>query len=218
MNNFTLILGDCLEKMKDIPDGSVDCVITDIPYGEVSREDSGLRSLDKGRADFVGFDLEEMVSHCIRVSTQSIYIFCGINQISPLRIALSNLSTRLCIWEKTNPSVMNGEKLWMSGIECCLYAKKPNGVFNEFCKNCVWRYKTEPSKSHPTQKPVELMEYLIRSSSNEGMTILDPFMGSGSTGVACVRTNRHFIGIELDEGYFNMAKERIENAQLPMFP
>ena len=65
---------------------------------------------------------------------------------------------------------------------------------------------------HPTQKPVQLLEYLIRTYTNEGETVLDFTMGSGSTGVACVNTNRHFIGIELDEGYFNTAKKRIEEA------
>ena len=68
------------------------------------------------------------------------------------------------------------------------------------------------SRLHPTQKPVELLEYLIRTYTNEGETVLDFTMGSGSTGVACVNTNRNFIGIELDEGYFNIAKKRIEEA------
>ena len=67
--------------------------------------------------------------------------------------------------------------------------------------------------SHPTQKPVDLLEYLIRTYTNEGETVLDFTMGSGSTGVACVNTNRNFIGIELDEWYFNIAKERIEKAE-----
>lgn len=65
---------------------------------------------------------------------------------------------------------------------------------------------------HPTQKPVELLEYLIKTYTNEGETVLDNCMGSGSTGVACINTNRNFIGIELDEGYFNIAKDRIEKA------
>ena len=64
---------------------------------------------------------------------------------------------------------------------------------------------------HPTQKPVELLEYLIKTYTNEGETVLDNCMGSGSTGIACINTNRNFIGIELDEKYFNIAKERIEN-------
>ena len=75
-------------------------------------------------------------------------------------------------------------------------------------------YKGDDKKNgflHPTQKPVALLEYLIRTYTNEGETVLDFTMGSGSTGVACVNTGRKFIGIELDKGYFDIAKERIEN-------
>ena len=88
-------------------------------------------------------------------------------------------------------------------------------------KGCTDKYPTSifrfskphPSKAvHPTQKPVALLEYLIKTYTNEGETVLDNCMGSGSTGVACVNTNRNFIGIELDENYFNIAKERIEEA------
>ena len=71
---------------------------------------------------------------------------------------------------------------------------------------------SKDKRYHPTQKPSELVEMLIKEYSKEGDTILDCFMGSGTTGVACVNTNRHFIGIELDEGYFNIAKKRIEEA------
>ena len=74
----------------------------------------------------------------------------------------------------------------------------------------ILEFKSDTAKNHPTQKPVGLMEYLIKTYTNEGETVLDFTMGSGSTGVACVNTNRRFIGIELDQTYFNTAKERIE--------
>ena len=80
-------------------------------------------------------------------------------------------------------------------------------------KSNVLEYKKDNDGYHPTQKPVALLEDLIQTYSNEGNTVLDFTMGSGSTGVACVNTNRNFIGIELDMGYFNVAKERIEKAQ-----
>lgn len=73
--------------------------------------------------------------------------------------------------------------------------------------------KVRKGALHPTQKPVELLEYLIKTYTNENETVLDNCMGSGSTGVACINTNRNFIGIELEEKYFNIAKERIENAK-----
>ena len=95
--------------------------------------------------------------------------------------------------------------------------EKYPAVFNlwqgDKSKSNVLEYKKDNDGYHPTQKPVALLEDLIQTYSNEGETVLDFTMGSGSTGVACVNTNRNFIGIELDDGYFNIAKKRIEEAQ-----
>ena len=208
-----LLQGDCLELMKDIPDGSIDLVLTDIPYGEVNRKSNGLRNLDKGKADIVTFDIKQLTEMLCDKTKGSIYMFCGTEQVSAIRATMveKGLSTRLCIWEKTNPSPMNGQVIWLSGIECCVYGKKKKATFNEHCKNTVFRFPTVKGKLHPTQKPIDLMKYLIEVSSNENDIVLDPFMGSGSTGVACVNTNRNFIGIELDKTYFDIAKQRIEN-------
>ena len=210
-----LLQGDCLELMKDIPDGSVDLVLTDIPYGEVNRKSNGLRNLDKGKADIVTFDLKELTETLCDKTDGSIYMFCGIEQVSTIRTTMvdKGLSTRLCIWEKTNPSPMNGQVIWLSGIECCVYGKKKNATFNEHCKNTVFRFPTVKGKLHPTQKPIDLMKYLIEVSSNENDIVLDPFMGSGSCGVASVHTNRNFIGMELDKDYFEIAKKRIDAEQ-----
>jgi site-specific DNA-methyltransferase (adenine-specific) len=207
--------GDCLEVMKQIPDKSVDLVLTDIPYGEVNRDSAGLRNLDRDVADSIDFELSEAVFEVLRITKGSVYIFCGTKQVSKIIELLSfETSTRLCIWEKTNPSPMNGQFIWLSSIECCVFGKFPGAVFNEFCKSSVWRHPTEPKEFHPTAKPVTLMERIIKASSNELDTVLDFTMGSGSTGVACKHLNRSFIGIEKDETYFNIAKKRIENAQM----
>lgn len=208
-----LLQGDCLELMKNIPYRSVDLVLTDIPYGEVNRKSNGLRNLDKGKADIVTFDLKELTEILCDKTKGSIYMFCSTEQVSAIRATMveKGLSTRLCIWEKTNPSPMNGQVIWLSGIECCVYGKKKNATFNEHCKNTVFRFPTVKGKLHPRQKPIDLMKYLIEVSSNENDIVLDPFMGSGSTGVACVNTNRNFIGMELDKTYFDIAKQKIEN-------
>ena len=213
-----LLQGDCLELMKDIPDGSVDLVLTDIPYGVVNRDSNGLRNLDKGNADIVTFDLKELTETLCDKTDGSIYMFCGTEQVSTIRATMieKGLSTRLCIWEKTNPSPMNGQVIWLSGIECCVFGKKKNATFNEHCKNTVFRFPTVRGKVHPTQKPVDLLKYLIEVSSNENDTVMDCCMGSGSTGVACVNTNRKFIGIELDKDYFDIAKKRINTEQKEM--
>lgn len=209
-----LILGDCLEKMKDIPDKSIDMVLTDVPYNVINRKSGGLRNLDKGVADSSLFDLDVLCDEIDRVISGSAYVFCATEQVSHIRRAFADkgMTTRLCIWEKTNPSPMNGQILWLSGVECCVFARKKGATFNYHCKNTVWRYPVARGGLHPTMKPVALMEYSILASTKEGDVVLDQFMGSGSTGVACINTGRNFIGIEKDEGYFKIAKNRIADA------
>lgn len=210
-NQFWLMKGDCLERMKEIPSGSVDMILTDIPYGEVNQKSSGLRALDKGIADECSIDLDEMILECIRICKGSFYIFCGTQQISVIVTLFKHnkLTTRVGCWEKSNPSPMNGTKLWLSGMEFCVFARKPKAVFNEHCKKALWRHPSGKSKIHPTQKPTALMEQLILASSNEGETVLDFTAGSFTTGVACKNLNRKFIGIEMDDNYFEIGKNRI---------
>jgi DNA modification methylase len=209
--------GDCLEIMdRLIEEGiKVDMVLTDIPYGEVNRaKESGLRKLKKGNADVETFELSELLPRIENICNGSIYIFCGIEQVSEIRkfFREKDMLTRLCIWEKNNPSPINCQHHWMSSIECCVYAKKKGATFNEHYKSCVWRNPVGRSKIHPTEKPLKLFTYLVETSSNEGDTILDCCLGSGTTGVACMNTNRKFIGIELDKNYFDIASKRIEEA------
>ena len=204
---------DCMKVLLSLGDKSVDLVVTDIPYGEVNRKHGSLRKLDKGKADIVTFDLNMLVSELVRVTKGSIYIFCGTEQVSDIRKILvqNKMSTRLCIWEKTNPSPMNGDRIWLSGVECCVFGRFPKATFNEHCKNTVFRYPCGRNKLHPTLKPLELIEKLVLASSNEGDTVLDPCMGSGTTGVACKKNNRKFIGIEMDKEFFDIASHRIES-------
>ena len=210
-----LIHGDCLQAMQGLADDAVDLVLTDIPYGEVNRASGGLRNLNKGIADIVTFSLKDFISACIRVCNGSFYVFCGIEQVSEIRALFvqHGLATRMGIWEKTNPSPMNGQRLWLSSVECCVFARKSGAVFNEHCKSSVWRSPLTRSKIHPTQKPVALFSRLIQASTNPDMRVLDPCMGSGTTGVCCKQLGRRFIGIEKDAGYFAAAKLRIENEE-----
>jgi len=205
--------GDCLELMNEIPDKSIDLVCTDIPYGEVSRVSNGLRDLDKGKADIETFDINIFLDQLVRLTKGSIYIFCGTEQVSTIRKQMvdAGMSTRLIIWKKTNPSPMNGDYIWLSGIECCVYGKFKGAVFNGHCENTVLEYPCGRNKLHPTQKPTKLLESLILHSSKEGDIVFDPCMGSGSTGVACINTGRNFIGYELDNTYFEIAQNRIND-------
>lgn len=215
-NNIILHNGDCVEYMKTMDKKSVDLLLTDIPYNEVNRKDNGLRSLDKGVADSAEFDLDETLKQFMRVTKGSIYVFCGIEQVSHIKKTFreNGLSTRLVVWNKTNPSPMNGDKIWLSSVECCVYGKFPKATFNEHCKGSVLNFPSGRSKIHPTQKPLKLFEKIVEVSSNEGDVVFDPFMGSGTSGVAAKNLNRKFVGCEANDEYFNLAEDRIMNSNV----
>jgi len=206
---------DCIEGMKYIPDNSIDMILTDIPYNEVNRKSNGLRNLNKKDADILTFDLEQFLNEINRILKGSVYIFCGTEQVSLIRKKLVSLkfSTRLCVWKKTNPSPMNGQHIWLSGIETCIYGKKLKATFNEHCKNSVWEFPNGRNKIHPTEKPLKLFQYLISVSSNENDIILDPCMGSGTTAIACLKSNRKFIGFEISKEYTEICKKRIKETK-----
>ena len=205
-----LYKGDCLEIMKDIPDKSVDVVITDPPYGILGGSKTiGGSKLYKANEYNCEWDnerlSEDILKEIFRISKNQI-IF-GYNYISDM-LPITN---SLVVWDKKEKNnwfdnFSDGEIIWTS-------YKKPLRIFRFLWMGALRKGK-RIKRVHPTQKPVELMEWLIKNYTNENDIILDPFMGSGSTGIACVNTNRSFIGIELDENYFNIAKERIENAKV----
>ena len=211
--------GDCLEVMKDIQDNSVDMILTDIPYGEVNRVTAGIRILNKQNADIVTFDLNKFLKECVRIVKNSIYIFCGIEQISNIRKSLvkSKLSTRVGVYKKNNPSPLNGEYLWLSDIEFCVFGRKKKAPFNYKHASSVWEFNTGSSRRHPTEKNYKLFEYLIEASSDKGHLILDPCCGSGTAPLAARQTGRNFIGIEQDKKYVDVANQRISQAQLSLF-
>ena len=212
--NYKLLHGDCLERMKEIPDGSVDLILTDIPYDGVNRESNGLRKLDKGKADVITFDIHEFLKEVDRICSGTIIIFCAKNQLSDVFTYFENNKSgtvRQLVWQKSNPSPMNGQHIYLSGIENAIWFKKRGSVFNAHCKNTVFKHPTGRSKLHPTEKNHALLIELILDNSNENQVVLDPCMGSSSTGIACLNTNRKFIGIELDDNYFDIGAERMRN-------
>lgn len=215
-----IIHADCFNVFKTIMDDSIDLTITDIPYNQINKKSFGrdkyagqLRKLDKGVADSSQVNITRLCMELMRVTKGSIYIFCEYGQSSEILnfFRIYGLSTRILIWEKTNPSVMNGKKLWLSGIELCVFARFPNATFNGNCRNTVLRYKTvhHTKRIHPTEKPQDLLIDLIKTSSNEGDLVLDCCAGSGSTGLASITTNRNFICIEKNKKYYNVIKNRL---------
>lgn len=223
--------GDCLELMKNIPDKSVDMVLTDPPY-ENDNHGGGKTELAQRKLvkdlhiDFMskGFDYDTCFKEMLRIcKTPNFLIFCSNKQITKImswfETNTKNTSVTLLVWNKTNPSPLCNGK-YLSDIEFIVYVRGKGATFNN---DTPFEYKhkcyTSPivsnkNRLHPSQKPIELLERYIRLHSKEEDTILDCFMGSGSTGVACMNTNRNFIGFELDENYFEIAKDRINEAEV----
>lgn len=205
---------DCMVGMKKMPDKSVDMILTDIPYGVVNRKDNGLRNLNKEKADIFDLDMNKMLEDFFRISRGQIIVFCGKEQFSDIYEFFANQkgTTRPIIWHKSNPSPMNGQYVYLSGVELAVWFKpKDRKVFNAHCKNTVFKYSNGSRKIHPTQKNVNLFEELITDNTNENEIVFDPFMGSGTTAIACMNTNRNFIGFELDTDYYKASKQRLND-------
>lgn len=255
-NDGWLMEGDCLEKMKDIPDGSVDMILADLPYGTTAC-----------KWDIV-IPFELLWEHYERIIKQNsaIVLFGSEPFSSYLRLSNIRKYKHDWIWIKNIPTNISSaayQPMRYSEYICVFYEKPP--VFNkqliersesgkarvaagkksgvtfkstqsQVCSNGKETKETNPEKYetdfknpsnliefatergchrfHPTQKPVALLEYLIKTYTQENETVLDNVMGSGSTGVACVNTGRKFIGIEKEEKYFQIARERISEAIL----
>lgn len=201
---------DCRDVLPLFPRLCVNLVLTDIPYGEVNRVSNGLRNLDKGVADVWDWDYVPLIQALCSLLSGSVYVFCGTEQVSGLRAALvaEKLSTRVVVWEKTNPSPMNGQHIWLSGVELAVFGKKRKATFNGHCRNTVLRFPNGRSKSHPTEKPLALFKELVDVSSSPGDIVLDPFLGSGTTAIAAGELGRYCIGVERDEECCEIAANR----------
>ena len=147
--------------------GTIDLTLTDIPYDSVNRQSNGLRNLDKGCADILTFDLQNFLDELYRITKGTIIIFCGMNQVSNIFNYFDNYAkqhkgtVRQLIWKKTNPSPMNGDYIYLSGVENAVWFKKKGGVFNAHCKSNVFEYPCGRSKCHPTEKQHDLLKDLI---------------------------------------------------------
>ena len=234
-----ILFGDCLERMAEIPDGSVDMVMADLPYGTTACKWDSVIPLDA------------MWSEYKRVCKPNAAIVLTATQPFTAALVMSNLKgfKHEWIWRKDkagnfasakyapmkihesvlvfchgrinyNPIKTLRDKPIIRGnssskgtaknlASSSRFSGHTRKVFTDRCPESIIPFGTVRKTIHPTQKPVELMEYLIRTYTNEGETVLDNTMGSGTTGVACMNTGRRFIGIERDETYFNIARSRI---------
>lgn len=200
--------------MKKMPENSVDFTLTDIPYGVVSRADNGLRNLDKEDADVITFNLQHFLQLVLSATRNSICIFCGKEQFSEIYgFFEGQLGTvRPVVWNKTNPSPMNGQYVYLSGVEVAVWFKKRGAkTFNAHCKNSVFSFPAGRSKLHPTEKNHALLKDLILDNTNDGDTVFDPCAGSGSHLLVSLQNGRNAIGCEIRQQYYDIAKERLND-------
>jgi DNA modification methylase len=215
-----LIHGDCIEEMAKLEAGSIDLVLTDPPYNIA--KDNNFNTMGRAGIDFgewdKGADLFSYIDECFRVLNKngSFIVFNdwkNLGDISRYSEKLGFITKDMIRLEKSNPMPRNRDRRYITDYECAIWFTMPKAkwIFNRQDEKYQRPkfIKSIDKGFHPTQKSLSLMEDLLKIHSNENNVILDPFMGSGTTGVACKNLNRSFIGIEMDEAYFKIAKERI---------
>ncbi len=231
---------DCLKVLKDIPDESIDLVCTDCPYHIVQGgcttgaygNPSGVLNHDysKNESEDIEFTrqgklfkhndimFEEWLPEVYRILKQDTHCYIMVNarNLAELQIKAESVGFKfqnILIWFKNNATP---NRYYLNAYEMILMLRKgkAKNINNMGTKNVLQINNIIGNKKHPTEKPVELMKILVENSSGGGQLVLDPFMGAGSTGVACKNLGRDFIGIEIDEKYFKIAKERLEENKI----
>lgn len=217
MNDCKLYNGDCLELFSSIPDNSVDMVLTYPPYGinyysnyRVKSDKFDFLKNDNNDSRFLAYkELERVLKPdcvCIVFASWKNYHkdFLELDKLFDIK--------NVIVWWKHGGGIGDLKHTLVTDYELAIVCHKGKCKIRGKREGSVWECNKVNSNKmiHPTQKPLGIVERLIEKFSDEGDTILDCFMGSGTTGVACVNTNRNFIGIELDKKYFDVAQQRIK--------
>lgn len=225
-DTINLLQGNCLELIKNIPDNSIDLIVTDPPYRITQRGNYGtFGGMMKTKQSMKGkifnennISISQFIYEFYRVLKNSSHCYImtndkNIHEYMNEIIKAGFIISKLLIWDKQNKIC---GQFYMSQKEYIIFCRKGKAKGINNCGTSdilsIPNRKTKDKNGknlHDTEKPVELMKILIENSTLPQGVVLDPFMGVGSTGIACLNTNRKFIGIELDENYFNIAKERI---------
>lgn len=229
MSDIILKNSDMLSEIKSVPDNYIDLLVTDPPYlivqggctkplgGMLGNKHSELSNVKHGKVfDHNNIKFSDWLSAVYRVlkPKSHAYIFCSgrrLNELTTEALKVGFIYQNLLVWVKQN-SVPN--KYYMNRAEFILMLRKGGAKnINMLGSNTVLEYRNKlGNKLHPTEKPVELIKHLILNSSQAGDTVLDPFAGCGSTAVACIQTDRNFIGYEIDTKYHEIAMKEIKTA------
>lgn len=217
---------DCLKGLKILPDKSVDLVVTDPPY-DIEISGAGIyKQKDKqyvkelnGIKD--GFDSKILDELCRVMKKINIYIWCSQKQILPLLdyfVKDKKCNYNIITWHKTNPVPACGNKYLTDTEYCLFFREKGVKIYGEFKTKFTYyvtplNQKDKKEWGHPTIKPLNIIENLINNSSKEGDIVLDPFMGSGTTALAAKNLNRMYLGYELNEEYYKVCLERLEETE-----
>ena len=214
-----VIQGDCLEVMKQMPDKCVDLVLTDPPYGMAYQSSRRIDKHEKIELDdsIEWFKIFAKESYRILKDDSHIYVFCNDYAISYFRDWLAEVGftpKRALVWVKNNHTSGDLEGDYGNKTEFCIYAQKGRKILNGGRDTNVLESKRVNTDLHPTQKPEDMISFLIGKSSKETEVVFDPFLGSGTTAVAAKQLSRKYIGIELSEKYCKIAEERLKQDML----
>tara|TARA_R110002012_G_C11433284_1_gene589685 strand:+ start:77 stop:733 length:657 start_codon:yes stop_codon:yes gene_type:complete len=212
---MNLINGDCLKVMKTLPDESVDLILTDPPYGMEFKSSYRKIKYDKIKNDNNLDWLNDFSKLCFDKTKNNTahYIFCSFHNIDKFKQAFEKYFTikNILVWEKNNTSMGDLSADFAPKVEFIIFLQKGRKLINGDRSPNIFKFARTQNKYHPTEKPIMLMEHLIKKFSNENDVVLDPFMGSGTTAIASRNLNRKFIGIELDKKYFDTVNHRLED-------
>jgi len=217
---------DCIEGMKKIPDNSVDLILTDPPYGisqDLNCKNQRLGTTAKLNFNFGEWDKfnREWFHIAIHKTKGWIMTFCAKKDIGFYWDILEKNNFKaidVLVWQKPDPVPLNAKTKFLNAWEGAVIAKKAGATFNGRCQHNIIKFQAPKGKNriHPTQKPENLMKQLVLLTTKKGELVLDPFMGSGTTAVACIGTGRKYLGFEIDKKYCKQAKNRIKNTQISL--
>lgn len=222
-----IICGDAVTELQKIPNESVDLIVTDPPYGisrELNCKGKRLGTTAKLNFNFGEWDTfnKDWFEIALTKTKGWMMTFCAKKDVGFFIDGLGKkgfIAIDVLVWQKPDPIPLNAKSRFLNAWEAIVIGKKPGAIWNSNYEHNIIKFQAPKGKSriHPTQKPVELIKKLINLTTNDGDIVLDPFMGSGTTAVACLESKRNYIGFEISKEYWKQSLNRIENLPKKLF-